>query len=229
MDSSKMEPDGPSGRKLEIKHGEWLSEAWALLLEDLGDFLQVGLICWLISVVAILPCGIPFLVIGGPLTVGLIYYCQKKNQRKPTETNDLFFGFKHHFADALIIFAPVVLAGITASAMIFFMLNFMPFLGTGAATAVGVALSGIGLIVTQFALMILLEGQHDGIGCLKKTIEIIQEEPVQLLIYGFIGGLIYTAGVMVLSVGTIITMPLATLMMVIAYREVTEQLADNDA
>ena len=79
--------------------GKWIGEAWELVKLDMGTYVLISLIFFLLN-------GVPF--IQGALIAGFHIYTMKKLMNRPAEFGDLFKGFN--------FFIPTLVAAILIGA-----------------------------------------------------------------------------------------------------------------
>ena len=89
MATSSTTPESTGGNKIEIKYGEWISQAFEIYKQNFADLLIVSAIYSVIVAVAS-PCFVPLLVVGGPITAGLLYCLLRGMGEKPSPLGEDF-------------------------------------------------------------------------------------------------------------------------------------------
>src|ERR1039457_3499871 len=89
---------------VEVHAGRWISEGWALVTADLGNYVLLAL------VFAVLSSAVP-VILQGPLIAGFHIFTMKKLMGRRAEFADLFLGFNY--------FVPTLVASIVIGLFVF--------------------------------------------------------------------------------------------------------------
>src|SRR5215472_4801181 len=73
-------------KHVHVAAGRWLSAGWELVKADLGNYLLLALLFFVLN-------GVP--LIQGALIAGFHIYTMKKIMRRPADVGDLFKGFSY--------------------------------------------------------------------------------------------------------------------------------------
>jgi hypothetical protein len=215
------EAPAPAGGVMgEIDLGGYISKAWKLVTADLMLFVVGYLIVSAIIIGSLIVIIGPIFVVG-PLAIGFIRVVQKRMNGEPAAIGDIFAGFQE-FSRGLVFFLLLLLVGLAVViplAIVAFVLSFIPCLGqlVTMVLAVGVSLGLQTLLFFAWPLAALSE--NTPMECIKKSINFGLAHFWPLLILSFVTGLIGGAGSIACGVGALFTVPLATAISLVAYKE----------
>lgn len=176
-----------------VKTGEWLSEAWELVKEDLWQHVLIMLVLGLLS-------SIP--LIGPALSAGYILIILRKlrdRSYKPA-VGELFEGFQY--------FVPALLVGIVG--------GLIASLGV-IACIVGVFATSA---LVMFAMPLVVDRKMDFWPAIQASMEKVKPDLVAWSVFVLLISLVYAAGSIACGVGIFVTGPVAFVAIVIAYRDV---------
>lgn len=186
-----------------VKLGDWLSEGWEIVKDDLGTFAIAGLLAALIG-------SITFGICAGPMAVGLFMMVNDKLRGNSIAIGDVFKGFQK-FGPAFVVFILILIA----SAVIGFVLG-MTGIGTVLGPFVGIAIGG----AMFFAFQIVAEQDVGGVDAMKMSWEKTKEDYLMFCVAYLVYTLIAQLGVIACIVGVFVTTPVAFAAMGVAYRDV---------
>ena len=175
-----------------IKIGDWLSEGWALIKDDIVTFAVAALLVGLIGSLKLGIC-LP------ALSVGLFMMVFKKMRGETIAIGDVFQGFSK-FGPAFV--AVIVLA--VAVGLIGVVLNFIPILGQIAASLLGVVVGG----AMFYLLPLIATTDISGIDAIKASLEKTKPQIVMYSVTAFVYSLVSGLGAIACFVGQFVTWPL---------------------
>lgn len=186
-----------------IKIGDWLSEGWALIKDDIVTFAVAALLVGLIGSLTLGIC-LP------ALSVGLFMMVFKKMRGETIAIGDVFQGFSK-FGPAFV--AAIVLA--VAVGLVGVVLNFIPVLGQIAASLLGVVVGG----AMFYLLPLIATTDISGIDAIKASLEKTKPQIVMYSVTAFVYSLVSGLGAIACFVGQFVTWPLTIAAMALAYRD----------
>jgi hypothetical protein len=178
----------------DIKIGDWLSESWELISEDLVTHLILGLIVGYGS-------AITGSLLWGPLMGGYlwIFFKKLKTPSYSAELGDIGKGFE--------MFVPTLLVGILVMLI----------------TLLGLIGCIIGIFVTAaltaLALPYVVEGNRDPMAAISESFAKTKENLVGWIVFIIVIGLIHSLSSVIGGLGYAITFPLNAGMLALAYRD----------
>ncbi len=197
---------------VEVKFGAWIEQGFNLYKSNLAVLIVGGLLALLLT-------SITGGILGGPMMAGLMLLCLgllDGAQPKPTGT-DVFRGFQ--------FFLPSFLVGLLVGAVIL-----VCYL-IGLVTCVGVILIPIAVVLITtaalFAIPLVVDRRLDAVAALKGSLAIVKPNFWMFLAFGLVAGLLGSAGSILCGVGALLTFPLTTCLIAVAYRDVQAQLAQS--
>lgn len=177
-----------------VKTGRWLSEAWLIVQQDLGTYVLLALI---VGVGNSITGGLLY----GPL-MGGFYWIVLRKLREPGYTpqvGDIGKGFE--------MFVQTFLAGLVG----------------GIIASLGGIACGIGAIVTtalvMFALPLVVDRNMEFWPAITTSIDKVKANWLEFSLFVLVLGLIQMLGAIVCVVGVLITTPLCTVTLALAYRD----------
>jgi uncharacterized membrane protein len=179
----------PSG--IQADSGRWLGEAWNLVMADLGAYVVITLLFFLIS------C-IPF--VQGALIAGLHIYTIKKVQGRNPEVGDFLKGFN--------FFVPALVASLV--------IGFFTFLGTLAFIIPGLVIAAM----YKFTYLFIVDKRMDFWQAMKASHAVVKNDYFGFTIFLILAFLVNVLGALCLFVGLLVTIPMTFAAITIAYREI---------
>lgn len=175
-----------------VKTGEWLSEAWSIVQQDLWAHVLIFLVVGLVS-------SIPLL--GPAMMAGYIMIVLRK-LRNPAYTpavGEVFEGFQ--------LFVPALLVGIVGG--IIANLGLIAcIVGVFATTA-----------LVMFAMPLVVDRKLDFWPAIQESMDKVKPNLFPWSMFVLLVGLVYMLGAVLCGVGILVTGPIAVVALMIAYRE----------
>jgi zinc ribbon protein len=178
---------------VQVHAGRWISEGWALVTADLGNYLLLAIVFSLLS-------GAGFGILQGALIAGLHIFTMKKLMGRRAEFSDLFKGFDY-FVPALVaslIIAVFVLCGT--------ILCIIP-----------------GLVVAamyKFTYLFIVDKRMDFWPAMQASHEIVKRDYVGFTLFLLLLALVDILGALCCIVGIFIAIPVTFAAITIAYKEI---------
>jgi uncharacterized membrane protein len=178
----------PAG--IQADTGRWLGEGWRLVQADLGSYLLISLLFFLLN-------GVPF--IQGALIAGFHIYTIKKLAGRNPDVADIFKGFK--FFGATLI-ASVLIA-------------FFTFLGTIALIIPGLVIAAM----YKFTYLFIVDKRMDFWQAMKASHNVVRNDYFGFTMFLIAAFLVNVLGFLCLIVGLMVTVPLTFAAITAAYRD----------
>ncbi len=192
---------GPSGpavawqppTSVTLQTGHWIGLGWDMVKADLGNFLLIALVFFLLS--AMVP-----VIIQGPLLAGFHIYCMKKMFNRRAEFADLFKGFNY--------FVPTLVASLLISLFV--------ALGTLACIIPGLVLAAM----YKFTYLFIFDKRMDFWPAMQASHAVVKNDYVGFTLFLVLLGLINLLGALCCIVGVFVTIPLSIAAITAAYRDI---------
>ncbi len=244
---SQSQIDDAVSGNYEFEMSKWISEGFRLTQQYLGGFIGIYILFFLISMVVgfipIIGSVISNIVIAPALTAGVVLMAHRIDQERPYEFNDFFKGFDYIKDLAIIALIMIGLMVLCFLPMIFGFAGsgFFEFINDpvnapepqfSALFALGGLISIIPLIYLAvsylFPYHFHLFGDLSGWEALETSRKTIGNKFGSFLLFIFVLSLINIAGVLVLCVGILFTIPATTIAMYAAFRDITRLNEDSE-
>lgn len=186
-----------------VRLGEWLSEGWALIKDDIVTFAVATLVAGLVGTVSLGIC-------GPALFAGLFMMMFAKMRGEPVAIGDVFKGFQK-FGPAILLIIIVVIATGVASVV----LNLIPIVGQIASMVLGFVVGA----AIFYSMPMVAATDVSAVDSIKLSWEKVQPNLVMYCVTYFVYSLISSLGSIACIVGIFVTQPLTMAAMAIAYRE----------
>ncbi len=186
-----------------VRLGEWLSEGWALIKDDIVTFAVATLLAGLIG-------GITFGICAAPLGAGLFMMLFAKMRGEPVAIGDVFKGFQK-FGPAFVFMIVVGIAAGIASVV----LNLIPVIGQVLSPLLGIVIGA----AVFYSLPLIAATETGAMDAIKISWEKVQPNLVMYAVTYFVYSLVASIGVIACVVGIFVTQPLMLAAIAIAYRE----------
>ncbi len=170
--------------------GRWLAEGWALVSADLGSYVLIALLFFLLS-------GVP--LIQGALIAGFHIFTMKKIMGRNAEIADFFQGFK--------FFLPTLVASILIGIFI--------FLGTLALIIPGLVVAAM----YKFTYLFIFDKQMDFWPAMQASHAVVRRDYVGFTLFLVAAFLVNVLGFLCLFVGLLVTVPMTFAAVTVAYKE----------
>lgn len=177
-----------------VKTGEWISEAWELVKQDL--WLHV-----LFAAILAIAGSASVSILSYPLTCGYIYIIIRKLQEPgyTPEIGDIGKGFE--------VFVPALLAGIVG----------------GLIASLGIIACGVGVFVTaalvMFAMPLVMDRRMEFWPAIQASIDLVKQEWLAWAIFVLALWGLNLLGLICCGVGQLVTGPISMVALVLAYRD----------
>ncbi len=178
----------PSGAQASL--GRWISEGWALVQADLGNYVLIALLFFLLS-------GVP--LIQGALIVGFHIYTMKKLSGRNPDIGDLFKGF-NFFLHSLV-----------ASILI----GFFTFLGTLALIIPGLVIAAM----YKFTYLFIVDKRMEFWPAMQASHNVVKNDYFGFTMFLILAFFVNVLGLLCFMVGLLVTVPVTFVAITIAYKE----------
>ena len=177
---------------VQVKTGEWISEGWNVVKNDMGGMVLITLVFMLVN-------GVIPLVLTGPTMIGLYMYCSKRLLGRPAELGDLFKGFSW-FVPSLVA---MLLIGLLVN--VGMLLCIIPGL--------------VVMAMYMFAYHFIFDKGLDFWPAMQASHEVVKKNYFGFTMFIVVLGLLNLAGVLLCLVGVFFTMPITYVAISAAYRD----------
>ena len=175
---------------VEVAAGRWIGEGWRLVKSDLGTYMLITLMFFLLS-------GIP--LIGGALIAGYHIFTMKKLMGRNAEFADFFQGF-NFFVDTLV-----------ASILI----SIFVFLGTLCLIIPGLVIAAM----YKFTYLFIVDKRMQFWPAMKASHAVVRNDYFGFTMFLILAFLVNVLGFLCLIVGLMVTVPLTFAAITVAYRD----------
>ena len=182
-----------------VAPGRWIGAGWAIVREDLGNFVLMTLIVLGLTAVAGVTIFGP-LVVGGPLLAGMFIAIRRRMQEGRTDLMDVFQGF-NRFIDALLICLVVSVFSLAG-----FALCIVPFFIVGA--------------LYLFPLLFVIDRNLGFWEAMEASRMTAGRELAGYVIFFMVLCLLNFVGLMLAGIGLVFTLPVSLAAIAVAYKEV---------
>jgi len=169
----------------------WISEGWALVQQDLGNYILMALVFSLLS-------GVP--LIQGALIAGFHVFTIKKLMGRRTEFGDLFKGFN--------FFVPTLVASL--------LIGIFTFAGTLLCIIPGLVVAA----VYKFTYLFILDKKMDFWPAMQASHEVVKNDYFGFTMFLLLAFLVNLLGVLCCIVGLFVTIPVTFAAITVAYKEI---------
>jgi uncharacterized membrane protein len=176
----------------EIRTGAWISEAWQIVQSDLGNFVLGALIVAAISSVG-------SFIVRGPMQSGFEYATIRKLHTGRFDLNDVFKGFN--------FFLPTLIASI--------LIGIFSFLGFMLCIVPGIVV----MAMYNFSYLFIVDKKFDFWPAMQASHDIVKRDYLGHSLFILALALINVVGFLLCFVGLLITIPITTVAVVLAYRD----------
>jgi uncharacterized membrane protein len=171
--------------------GRWFGAGWELVKADLGNYLLISLLFFLLN-------GVPF--IQGALIAGFHIYTMKKIMRRPADVGDLFKGFNY--------FVATLVASLLIGLFTFvgFLLLIIPGLIVAA--------------MYKFTYLFIVDKRMDFWQAMQASHAVVRRDYFGFVMFMILAFLINVLGFCCFVVGLMVTVPLTFAAITVAYSEI---------
>jgi hypothetical protein len=199
--------------KVEVKFGEWFEEGFNLYKENIVTLILASLVALLLSTVTL---GI----LAGPMFAGLIFITLglfDKTDPKP-ETGSLFKGFDYFLNSFLFIIVWGV--AVTVASLI---LSFVPCIGWLASMFV----TYCAMAFLMFGLFLIVDKRMDFWLASMESYNKVKTNFLPFLGLSVVTGIIGSIGAIACGIGVVVTVPIQTCILTVAYRDIFGQTGET--
>jgi hypothetical protein len=198
--------------KVEVKFGEWFEEGFNLYKENIVTLILATLIALLLSTVTL---GI----LAGPMFAGLIFITLglfDKTDPKP-EPGSLFKGFDYFLNSFLFIIVWGVAVTVAS-----FILSFVPCIGWLASMFVAYC----AMAFLMFGLFLIVDKRMEFGPASMESYNKVKTNFLPFLGLSVVTGIIGSIGAIACGIGVVVTVPIQTCILTVAYREIFGQAGE---
>jgi len=171
--------------------GRLISEGWALVKADLGNYIVISLLFALLS-------GVP--LIQGPLIAGFHIFTMKKLLGRNAEFGDLFKGFN--------LFVPTLVASL--------LIGLFTFAGTLLCIIPGLVVAAM----YKFTYLFIVDKRMDFWPAMQASHAVVKNDYFGFTMFLILAFLVNLLGVLCCIVGLLVTIPLTFAAITVAYKEI---------
>ena len=171
--------------------GRWIGEGWALVKADLGNYIVISLLFFLLS-------GVP--LIQGPLIAGFHIFTMKKLMGRNAELGDLFKGFN--------LFVPTLVASL--------LIGLLTFAGTLFCIIPGLVVAAI----YKFTYLFIVDKKMDFWPAMQASHAVVKNDYFGFTMFLLLAVLVNILGALCCFVGLLVTIPLTFAAITVAYKEI---------
>jgi len=170
--------------------GKWIGEGWELVKADMGTYVLISLIFFLLN-------GVPF--IQGALIAGFHIYTMKKIMGRPAEFGDLFKGFN--------FFIPTLVAAI--------LIGLFTFLGTLLCIIPGLVVAAM----YKFTYLFIVDKRMDFWPAMEASHAVVKNDYFGFTMFLLLAVLVNLLGALCCIVGLLVSIPVTFAAITVAYKE----------
>jgi len=171
--------------------GKWIGEGWELVKADMGTYVLISLIFFLLN-------GVPF--IQGALIAGFHIYTMKKIMGRPAEFGDLFKGFN--------FFIPTLVAAI--------LIGLFTFLGTLLCIIPGLVVAAM----YKFTYLFIVDKRMDFWPAMEASHAVVKNDYFGFTMFLLLAVLVNILGALCCIVGLLVSIPVTFAAITVAYKEI---------
>lgn len=191
--------------RVEERIGDWIGKGFDIYKNNMGPMLIMALI---LVGLTMLSGGI----LAGPLSAGFVMVVLRAARgEKNLQAGDIFKGFDF-FVPALLLYLCWGVGLAVAAAI----LSMVPCIGW----ILTVVLSAVVATIVWFAIFLVVDQKMDFWPASMRVIETIKANPLPLIGFGFLTGLLASLGSILCIVGVVLTVPVGYCIFAVAYPEV---------
>jgi uncharacterized membrane protein len=174
------------------KPGKWIGAGWDLVQQDLGTYLLISLLFFMLF------SGVPF--IQGALIAGFHIHTMKKLLGRRTEFGDLFKGFN--------FFVPTLVASL--------LIGLFTFLGTLALLIPGLVVAAM----YKFTYLFIVDKRMDFWPAMRASHAVVKNDYFGFTMFWLLVILVNVLGALCCLVGLLVTIPVTLAAITVAYKEI---------
>jgi len=171
--------------------GKWIGEGWDLVKQDMGNYILISLIFFLLN-------GVP--LIQGALIAGFHIYTMKKLMGRRAEFGDLFKGFN--------FFIPTLVAAL--------LIGLFSFIGTIFCIVPGLVIAAM----YKFTYLFIVDKRMDFWPAMQASHAVVKNDYFGFTMFLLLAVLVNILGFFVCIVGLLVTIPVTIAAITVAYKEI---------
>ena len=172
--------------------GKWIGQGWEIVKADMGSYVLVSLIHFLLS-------GATSFIIQGPLTAGFHIYTMKKMERRTADFGDFFKGFN--------FFVPTLVAFLLIS------------LFTGLASLLCIIPGLVVAAMYNFTYLFIVDKRMEFWPAMQASHAVVKNDYFGFTMFVLLAILVNILGFLCCVVGMLVTYPLTIAAITVAYKE----------
>ncbi len=178
---------------VEVHAGKWISEAWAMVTADLGNYVGLALLFMILSM------AVP-VILQGPMIAGFHIYTMKKLMGQRAELADLFTGFNY--------FVPTLVASILIGVFV--------FAGTLLCIIPGLVVAAM----YKFTYLFIVDKRMDFWPAMQASHAVVKHDYVGFTLFLVVLALVDILGALCCVVGLFVAIPVTFAAITVAYKEI---------
>jgi uncharacterized membrane protein len=178
---------------VEVHAGRWISEGWALVTADLGNYVLLALIFLVLS------SAVP-VILQGPMIAGLHIFTMKKLMGRRAEFADLFTGFNY--------FVPTLVASIVIGLFV--------FAGTLLCVIPGLVVAAM----YKFTYLFIVDKRMDFWPAMQASHAVVKRDYAGFTLFLILMALVNVLGALCCIVGLLVSVPVTFAAITVAYKEI---------
>jgi uncharacterized membrane protein len=171
--------------------GKWIGEGWELVKADMGTYVLISLIFFLLN-------SVPF--IQGALIAGFHIYTMKKILGRPAEFGDLFKGFN--------FFIPTLVASL--------LIGLFTFCGTLLCIIPGLVVAAM----YKFTYLFIVDKRMDFWPAMQASHAVVKNDYFGFTMFLLLAVLVNLLGALCCIVGMLVSIPVTIAAITVAYKEI---------
>jgi uncharacterized membrane protein len=176
---------------LKAAPGRWIGEGWELVKADMGTYVLISLIFFLLN-------GVPF--IQGALIAGFHIYTMKRLMQRPAEFGDLFKGFN--------FFVPTLVASL--------LIGLFTFFGTLLCIIPGLVVAAM----YKFTYLFIVDKRMDFWPAMEASHAVVKQDYFGFTMFLLLAVLVNILGLLCCVVGLLVSIPVTIAAITVAYKEI---------
>ncbi len=178
---------------VEVHAGKWISEAWEMVIADLGNYVGLALLFMILSM------AVP-VILQGPMIAGFHIYTMKKLMGQRAELADLFTGFNY--------FVPTLVASILIGVFV--------FAGTLLCIIPGLVVAAM----YKFTYLFIVDKRMDFWPAMQASHAVVKHDYVGFTLFLVLLALVDILGALCCVVGLFVAIPVTFAAITVAYKEI---------
>jgi zinc-ribbon domain len=178
---------------VQVQSGRWISEGWALVKADMGNYVLLALVFLILS------SAVP-VILQGPMMAGMHIFTMKKLLGRRAEFADLFVGFN--------FFVPTLVASLVIGLLV------------GVGTLFCIIPGLVVAAMFKFTYLFIVDKRMDFWPAMQASHAVVKHDYVGFTLFLVLLFLVNLLGVLCCIVGVFVTLPLTMAAITIAYKEI---------